>query len=77
MAPRARDPDVEQPPLLVARLVGLREPRRQLLLVEPRQEDRVELEPLRPVVGQQVHAAHLAAAGIEAAAELGGELGAA
>src|SRR5581483_5895628 len=46
-----------------------------LLLLEPRDEDGVELEPLRLVQGQKVDAADVLAAGVEAAAEVGDEVG--
>ena len=56
--PRPGDPDVEQPPLLLERrLVVERLADRQRALLEHRQEDRVPLEALRPVVGRQLDAA--------------------
>ena len=53
---RARHADVEQAPL-VGELVAARATRRQLALFEPRQEDRLELEPFRAVQRQQMDAA--------------------
>jgi hypothetical protein len=55
--PRTCEPDVEQPPLLGDLLVGPRATGRKLARLEPRQEDGVELEPLRAVVREQVDAA--------------------
>ena len=53
----ARDPDVEEAPLLGERLVVVeRLADRQRALLEHRQEDRVPFEALRPVVGQEVDA---------------------
>src|SRR5579885_3269953 len=62
-APRACHADVEEAPLLGDLLVGASLLRRQLLLLEPRQEDCVELEALRAVEREQVHAARAVAAG--------------
>ena len=73
LAAGARQADVEQPPLLGELLVGPGLLRRQLLLGEPRQEDRVELEPFRAVERQQVDAARAVAAGIEALPQVGRE----
>ncbi len=70
MDARAGHADVEQPPLLVDLGVGARLPGRQLLVVEPRQEDGVELEPLGAVVGEEVDARGLGAAGGEARAQV-------
>ena len=72
---RARHADIEQPALLVDLVRCARLPRGELLLLEPRDEDHVELEPLRPVQGQQVDSARFYAAGVEAAAEIGDERG--
>src|SRR5439155_18162296 len=49
--------DIEQTPLFGDCLNRLRELRRQLFLLEARQEDRFELEALRPVIRQEVHTA--------------------
>src|SRR5688500_7597448 len=57
MPPRPRKADVQEPPFLLHRLGGLRLPCGQLLLLQAGKNDRVELEPLRAVVGQQVYAA--------------------
>src|SRR4051794_9966927 len=46
---RASQADVEQAPLLGELLVGARLLRRQLLLLQPRHEHRLELEALRTV----------------------------
>ena len=57
MEPGAGDPDVEQPPLLVERgVVVERLADRQRALLEHRQEDRVPLEALGPVVRGQLDA---------------------
>src|SRR5581483_685753 len=67
---RARQADVEQPPLL-GELVGrARLARRQLLRLEPRQKDGLELETLRAVEREQVDAARAVAARVEPAAEV-------
>src|SRR5206468_10146341 len=58
------------PALLGDLLVRLRLLRGQLALLEPRQEDDLELEPLRGVVGQQVDAATLVAPVAEPPLEL-------
>ncbi len=68
VAPGPRQPDVEEPALLV----DVATPDRQLALVEPRQEDRVPLQPFRAVQGQQVHTRGDTRA--EPALELGREL---
>src|SRR5206468_13036376 len=60
-----RHADVEEPSLLVDLLVGPRELRRELLVVDAREEYRVELEALRAVVGQQVDPARAGSARIE------------
>ena len=70
---RTRHADVEEAALLGDLRVRPRLPRRQLLLVEPRQEDRLELEPLRAMQREQVHAARAVAARIEAPPQLGDE----
>src|SRR5207342_1125055 len=57
MALRTGHPDVEQPPLLDERArQAHRLLARQLLLLDARDEDRLELEALRAVERQQVHA---------------------
>ena len=56
MALGARDPDVEQAALLGDRLVALGLAHGQLALLDAGQEDGLELEPLRAVVGEQMHA---------------------
>ena len=65
---RARHADVQQTTLLLD-LAGHAHRRlaRQLLLLDPRQEDRLELEPLRPVQRQQVDSSLSAV--VEACAE--------
>src|SRR5204863_4835094 len=68
MPARARDADVQQPPLLV--LVAAAD--RQLALLETRDEHSVELEPLRAVQRQQVDAAARARA--EALVQRGAEV---
>ena len=75
LALRARDADVEEPPLLRDLLVRLRLLRRQLALLEARQEDELELEALGRVVREQVDAAPFGAAVAEALLELGLECG--
>src|SRR3954454_6804030 len=72
MALRAGQADVEQTPLL-RQAIPLRTPARQLAFLDPRQVHRLELEPLRPVQRQQVHAATRARP--EALADRHGELG--
>ena len=62
VALRTRQADVEQAPLLVEGRSRLRELRRQLALLEPREEDGLELEALGAVVGQEVDAAPRVAA---------------
>ena len=73
VALRARHPDVEEAPLLGERLRAARALERQLALLEPRQEDDLELEAFRSVVGEEVDAAarRLLA---EAALEIGEEV---
>jgi len=57
MAPCPREADVEEPAFLGERLVVVgRLPDRQRPLLQPGEQDRVPLEPLRPVEGEQVHA---------------------
>ena len=73
---RARQADVEQPPLLGDRVRRLRLPHRQLLLLHTRDEHRLELEPLRAVQRQEVDAAARLAAVAEAPLELRDEAGA-
>ena len=61
VTPRPGDPDVQQPPLLaeLGRLGRLAD--RERALLERGQEDRVPLEALRAVIGQQLDAGRLAA----------------
>src|SRR5262245_52974490 len=67
-----READVEQSPLLFERGRGLRELRRQLAFLQPRQEDGLELEPLCAVVREEVDPAARPAA--EALLEMRDEL---
>src|SRR3954447_25834155 len=71
---RARHADVEDPTFLVELGGSACVARRQLLLVETRKEDRVELEALRPVQRQQVDTARAVSPRIEAPAKLFHEL---
>ena len=56
MALRARQPDVEQPPLLGDLVRLLRLANRQLPFLDARDEDRLELEALRTMECEQVDA---------------------
>ena len=67
---RARHAHVEQPPLLLDLGVGARLLRRQLLLLQPGDEHRVELEAFRAVQREQVDTARALAARVEAPAEI-------
>src|SRR5438105_1065618 len=67
---RARQPDVEEPPLLGDLGRGLGELRRQLLFLHTRHENRLELEAFSAVQRQKMHAAARFAAVAEAALEL-------
>ena len=68
----ARDPDVEQPSLLEGVGLGSARTEREFAVDHPRKEHGVELEPLRPVIGEQVHAA-AAVRGGEPLGQLGQE----
>ena len=57
MPPRTCEADVEEPPLLGDLVVCPGAARRKPARLQARQEDRVELEPLRAVVREQVDAA--------------------
>ena len=67
----AGQPDVEEAPLLCNRLRRLGEARRQFLLLDARDENRLEFEPLRAVERQKVDAAACLPAVAEAPLELG------
>ena len=67
---RPRDADVEQPPFLVPLLIGAREARGELLVVETRQEHSLELEALGPVIGEEMDAARAVPARVEPRAQL-------
>src|SRR6266850_7642862 len=71
---RPREAHIEEPPLLgdLARLLRL--PDRQLLLLEPRNEDGLELEPFRPVQGEQVDATPVRARRAEPSLQVGDEI---
>jgi hypothetical protein len=57
MDPGPGQPDIQQPPLLGHLGRGARLPDRQDPLLDRRQQHGVELQPLGPVVGEQVHPA--------------------
>src|SRR5581483_7527990 len=67
---RARHADVEEPALLGELVIGSRLLRRKLPFLEPRQADKLELEPLRAVVGEEVDTAPLVALRAEPPLEL-------
>src|SRR5258707_7377085 len=71
---RPREAHIEEPPLLgdLARLLRL--PDRELLLLEPRDEDGLELEPFRPVQREQVDATPVGARRAEPRLEVSDEL---
>ena len=69
----ARHADVEQAPLFGDLLRRARLLRRQLLLLQARDEDRLELEPLRAMQREQVDATRAVAARVEPPTEVGDE----
>src|SRR5512133_1430540 len=71
---RARHADVEEPTLLGDLVRFLRLADRQLALLDPRDEDGLELEPLRAVQCQQVDALPLRSCRAEALLQLGDEV---
>ena len=75
MASGPRQADVEQAPLLGHFGGLLRLADRQLPLLDPGDEDGVELEPFRTVQREEMHPAPLAAGRAEASLELSDELG--